>query len=81
MSHGLPCIAFSSAEGANELIDSGKTGYLIHNRNSSAYIDKVEDLINDVDARKKIGKEARKSIKKYHSLEVINDWYTIIEKK
>ena len=81
MSHGLPCIAFSSAEGANELIDSGKTGYLIHNRNSSAYIDKVEDLINDVDARKRIGKEARKSIKKYHSLEVINDWYKIIEKK
>lgn len=81
MSHGLPCIAFSSAEGANELIDSGKNGYLVHNRNNRAYIEKVEDLINDIDARKRVGKDARKSIKKYHGEEVIKEWYKIIEKK
>lgn len=81
MSHGLPCVAFSSAEGANEIIDSGKTGYLIHNRNNRAYIEKVEDLMNDIDSRKRLGKEARKSIKKYHGLQVVEDWYKIIEKK
>ena len=45
MSHGLPCIAFSSAEGAREIIDSGRNGYLINNRNFEAYIKKVEDLM------------------------------------
>ncbi len=81
MSHGLPCIAFSSAEGARELIDSGRNGYLIKNRSVRAYIKKVEDLMNDIDARKKIGHESRKSVKKYNGEEVVKLWYKIIEKK
>ena len=54
-SMALPCIAFSSAEGANEIINSGSNGYLIKNRNFAAYIKKVEDLIEDYEARKKMG--------------------------
>lgn len=81
MSHGLPCIAFSSAEGARELIDSGRTGYLIKNRSHEAYIGKVEDLINDIDARKKVGHESRKDVKKYNGEEVVKLWYNIIERK
>lgn len=81
MSHGLPCIAFSSAEGARELIDSGRNGYLINNRNSEAYIKKVEDLMEDREIRKSIGLEGRKSIRKYSGEEVVKDWYKIIEGK
>ncbi len=80
MSHGLPCIAFSSAEGARELINSGSNGYLIKNRNNRAYIQKVEDLMLDIDARKKIGKAGRKSVKKYSSEEVSKYWIELIEK-
>lgn len=79
MSHGLPCIAFSSAEGARELIDSGRNGYLIKNRNFNAYIKKVEDLMNSRDVRKKVGNEGRNSIIKYTGNEVVKDWYNIIE--
>lgn len=81
MSHGLPCIAFSSAEGARELIDSGRNGYLINNRNSEAYIKKVEDLMEDREIRKSIGLEGRKSIRKYSGEEVVKDWYKILEGK
>lgn len=81
MSHGLPCIAFSSAEGARELIDSGRTGYLINNRNNRAYIKKVEDLMNDIEVRKRIGHESRKNVRKYNGEEVVKLWYEIIEKK
>ena len=45
MSHGLPCIAFDSAEGARELINSGMNGYLIKNRSYAAMIKKIEDLM------------------------------------
>ena len=79
MSHGLPCIAFSSAEGARELIDSGRNGYLINNRNFEAYIKKVEDLMEDRESRKTVGNEGRKSIRKYSGEEVVKDWYSIIE--
>ena len=81
MSHGLPCIAFSEAEGARELIYSGRNGYLIKNRNSKAYIKKIEDLIEDIEMRKKLGKEGRKGIKKYTGEEVVKDWYSLIERK
>ncbi len=81
MSHGLPCIAFSSAEGAKEIINSGKNGYLIKNRNYSAMIKKIEDLIESYDSRKKIGKSARYSVKKYTSDVVKQEWYNLIEKK
>lgn len=81
MSHGLPCVAFSSAEGAREIITSGKNGYLIKNRNYSAMIKKIEDLMKDEEVRKQLGKEARKSIKKYTKEVVQEDWYSLLEKK
>lgn len=81
MSHGVPCIAFSSAEGAKEIINSGKNGYLIKNRNHLAMIKKIEDLINDYEVRRKIGKSARYSVKKYTSNSVKEKWYNLIEKK
>ena len=79
MSHGVPCIAFSSAEGAREIINSGENGYLIKNRNFDAMIMKIEDLIKNSEERKKIGKQARQSVKKYASDIVCEEWITLIE--
>ena len=80
MSHGLPCIAFDSAEGACELISSGKDGYLIKNRSYQAYIKKIEDLINRKEERIKIGKEAFKTSQKFTSDKVGKEWFTLLEK-
>lgn len=80
MSHGLPCIAFSSAEGAQELINSGKDGYLIKNRNYEAYIKKIEDLIEKKEERIKIGKEAYKNSQNYTSDKVSQKWFDLLEK-
>jgi N-acetylglucosaminyldiphosphoundecaprenol N-acetyl-beta-D-mannosaminyltransferase len=79
MSHGIPCIAYDSAEGAKEIIMSGENGYLIKNRNSSAMIQKIEDLIEYPDKRKEMGKNARKSVVKYTSDVVGEEWFTLIE--
>ncbi len=81
MSHGLPCLAFDSAEGARELIESGKNGYLIKHRNFSAMIKKIEDLIEKKDERKRIGKAARESVAKYTGDVVLKQWIDLIEKK
>ena len=79
MSHGVPCIAYDSAEGAKEIIMSGENGYLIKNRNSDAMIQKIEDLIEYPDKRKEMGKNARKSVMKYTSDVVGEEWFTLIE--
>lgn len=79
MSHGVPCIAFDSAEGAREIITSGSNGYLIKNRSFEAMIKKTEDLMQKREVRVKIGKNARKSVKKYTSEIVGKEWFTLIE--
>ncbi len=80
MSHGLPCIAFDSAEGARELITSGMNGYLIKHRNFSAMVKKIEDLMESRDTRKKIGMAGRKSIGKYTGEVVKEQWFKLLEK-
>ena len=81
MSHGLPCVAFNSAEGANELINSGENGYLIKNRNQDAYIKKVIDLIEDKKSRKRIGKAGFEVSKKYESSVIGEKWFQLLGKK
>ena len=80
MSHGLPCIAFDSAEGACEIINSGENGYLIKNRNFAMMIKKISDLINNYDERKQLGANARKSVFRFTSEIVAEEWYNLIEK-
>ncbi len=79
MSHGLVCLAFDSAEGARELIHSGENGFLIKNRNIDSMVLKVENLIKNIDERKKIGEVARNSIMKYSSEVIGEEWFTLIE--
>ena len=81
MSHGVPCVAFNSAEGARELIYSGRNGYLIKNRSYSAFLKKVIDLINNKEERKKIGKISRQEVKQYTCEVVRKQWIDLIEKK
>ena len=79
MSHGLPCIAYDSAEGAREIIMSGENGFLIKNRNQEAMLQKIKDLIDNQDKRIQMGKNARNSVSKYTSDVVGEEWFTLIE--
>lgn len=81
MSYGVPCIAYTSAQGANEIIDDGEDGYLISNRNEQDMIDKIESLINDKKLRIKLGKNARKKSKNYSSEVVLGKWSKLINKR
>ena len=79
MSHGVPCIAFDSAEGARELIQSGKNGYLIKNRSYTAFIKKVSDSIENKDERKRIDKVSKEGVKQYTCEVVSKQWIDLIE--
>ena len=79
MSHGVPCIAYDSAEGAREIINSGDNGFLIKNRNLDAMVLKIRNLIENEKLRKNVGKAARESINKYTNEVVGEEWFTLIE--
>lgn len=81
MSNGLPCLAFDSAEGAKEVITSGRDGYLIKHRNFKAMEKKILDLTKDIDMRKELGKNGRRKVKGYISDNICESWEKIIERK
>ena len=79
MSHGLVCVAFDSAEGPREIINSGENGFLIKNRNIDAMVLKIESLIKNEKTRIEVGKKARESVMKYTSDVISKEWITLIE--
>lgn len=81
MSYGIPCLSYTSAQGANEIIDNDINGYLIENRNEDEMIDKIEQLIEDEKLRLKLGKNAKLKSKDYSGDVVMDKWVKLIERR
>ena len=61
MSYGIPCLAYTSAEGANDLIVNNQNGYLIENRDPDLMVEKLIELIDEPKKRQYLGKNGRKA--------------------
>ena len=81
MSYGIPCVSYTSAQGANYLIDDKVNGFLIGNRDEDEMILKISELIENVNLRNKMGKEARRKSKEYLDTNIINDWKKLFKKR
>ena len=81
MSHGIPCLAFKSAEGANDLIKNNENGYLIENRNFEEMINKMKELATDKNKRLELGKNARNFSLNYSSDIVKKEWLKLLKRK
>lgn len=81
MSHGIPCIAFTSAEGANDLITNDYNGYLIPNRDFNKMVEKIEELANNKKLRKELGKNAREFSLKYSSDNIKKEWLELLKRR
>ena len=65
----------------NCIIENGKSGYLIENRDSNEMVSKIDLLITDEKLRKKIGKEARCRAKDFSGEVVLEKWSKLINKR
>lgn len=81
MSHGVPCLAFTSAEGANDLIKNNENGYLIENRDFDEIVNKMKELVEDKNKRVELGKNAREFSLNYSSDIVKKDWLNLLKRK
>lgn len=70
MSYGVPCIAYETASGVNDIISNGENGYVIKDRNEEEYIDKINKVIEDNELRKKLGTNAKETSYKFSRDEV-----------
>lgn len=78
-SYGIPILALDSAQGAKEIIQNEKNGYLIQNRNLEEMSKKIIKLIEDKDLRKQLGHQGRVLSEEYKKDNVANTWYEIID--
>lgn len=81
MAHGIPCVAFTSAEGANDLITNGKNGYLIENRDFEKMADKVIELIDNYGERSSLGKNSREFSLNYTEDNIKDNWLQLLKRR
>lgn len=79
-SFGIPLLAFDSAKGPQEIIENGKNGYLIPNRDIKQMADKVNELIFNDSMRIEMGQMSRKMSETYKMENVEEMWYEFMEK-
>lgn len=78
-SYGVPCIAFDSAEGANEIISNNWDGYLVKDRNIDDMVKRLSNLMDNYSRRFIMGQNAIKKSNKYSLEEVRDKWIKIIK--
>ncbi len=73
-SHGLPCVAFDSAQGAQEIITSEENGILIPNRSREQMAAALERLMTDAEYRHAIGEAGRQNALSYSADAIRDRW-------
>jgi len=79
MNAGLPCVAFDSAEGAQELLFNDSNGYLIQNRNLDEMADKISYLLMNMEVIMRLGKNAKEFSKNFLPSSVKAMWMNVLE--
>ncbi len=72
--YGLPLIAFDSAQGANEIIENNKNGFLIKDRNAEEMIAKIDELLNDSSKMQYFSKNSKNTALKFSKEAISKEW-------
>lgn len=78
MSQGCACISFSMQGAIAEIIKQGEDGDIVEDGNIDAFADKLEELMNDADKRKRYSVVARQNIARFSRESFVDKWETII---
>ncbi|TBR78395.1 glycosyltransferase family 4 protein [Campylobacter novaezeelandiae] len=70
-SFALPCIAFDVNSGPSDIIEDGKSGFLIKDGDLKEFALKLQLLMNDLNLRKSMGQKAKELIELKFSKEVV----------
>ena len=79
MTCGLPCIAFDCPHGPREIIEDGKTGYLIPYDDDEMFIEKLTYLMEHPEVRERMGQAAQESVKRFSVETIMEKWRKLYE--
>ena len=80
MSCGLPVVSFDCPYGPADIITDGVDGFLIRNRNTEDFADKVCSLIEDIDMRIQMGRAGLHSSKRFSVENIMPLWKSLFER-
>ena len=80
MSYGLPCIAYKTESGVEDIIVNNVNGYIIKNRNQKEYIEKLTNLLENQKQKQAMSTKALEKIDKYKEENVVKIWLEILKK-
>lgn len=79
MSYGIPCVAYETASGVNDIIINNENGYVIKNRNEEEYVKCINKIMKDNKLHKEMGKKARATVEKFSKDEILKKWYAVLD--
>ena len=79
--YGIPCVAYSSAEGANEIISDNWDGYLIKDRDENKMIKRICELLSNLNRRLIMGANGIKKAQEFNTQKTKQKWIEIINRK
>lgn len=80
MACGLPCVAFDCPCGPRDIIENGKSGFLIPPENSTLLAEGIKKMISDTDKMNKMGDYAFNSVSQYLIENVAERWQNLFQK-
>ena len=80
MSCGLPVVAFDCPYGPADIITDGVDGFLIKNRDIQVFADRVCQLIEDEELRRRMGQNGIASSQRYRADVIMPKWINLFKK-
>jgi glycosyltransferase involved in cell wall biosynthesis len=74
MACGVPCVAFDCAPGVREIVTDGVDGIVVPPRNVAALAAGLSTLMGDEELRRRYGRQARQSVRKFAPEAVLAQW-------
>ncbi|MFF2029700.1 glycosyltransferase [Arthrobacter sp. NPDC058192] len=80
LSAGTPVVAFDCPYGPASLVDNGRNGFLIKDRDLSAFADAVVTLLNDPAGAASLGREGRRMmVENYNDDAIYQQWSALMD--
>jgi glycosyltransferase involved in cell wall biosynthesis len=79
MSVGLPAVAFDCPRGPGEIIDSGRTGFLVRDGDVAGLTHGLRRLVENEELRRRCGQTALLEAQRYSSHVILAEWLKLLE--
>lgn len=76
--YGLPTVAFACKCGPRDIINDGKDGYLVEERDEKEFVERLSELMQDVDLRQRMSDAAYADSANYGTDEIMKKWERLL---